>query len=104
MATEARMKLTPCAECKGKLYVNWGFELVLTPANFKTNARGKESRYAETQTTYWLHVCANCKTPYYMDEGELVSASDLVSSEEVQAALETIRGMPTGAKPKTIDP
>ena len=39
-----------------------------------------------------------------MDDGELVDASELISNEEVQAALDGIRNMPVGGKAKNIDP
>ena len=99
-----KMTVHQCIECKGKLFFNWGMQIMLTPADFKINARGNKSRYADHVTSKWINVCSNCKHPYYMDDGDLVDAGEYVSNEEIQAALDGIRNMPVGGKAKNIDP
>ena len=99
-----KMTVHQCIECKSKLFFNWGMQIMLTPATFKVNARGGDSKFAEQVSEYWVNVCAQCKHPYYMDQGELVDASDMVSNEEVQSALDGIKNMPVGGKAKNIDP
>ena len=100
----ATFDIEPCIGCSSKLYVSWGFALMLRPAWNKVDASGEDSRLKDNLKEYAIYACANCKHPYVLDEGNLRDVSDLVSSEEVIAALQDIQKMPTGAKAKHIDP
>lgn len=93
-----------CLKCKGKLFVRWGLCIVISPENWKVSAMGNASLHAGRQNEQEVFACAHCKNPYYFDEYQMHDASSLVSSEEVEAALNALRSMPTGAKARRIDP
>ena len=97
-------KVHACVKCKSKLFVRWGLAIVITPDNWKRTAMGKASSFADKQDDHELFACAQCKQPYYFDDNELIDAGEMVSSEEVEAALNALRSMPTGAKARHIDP
>ena len=82
-----------CVGCKGKLFYNWGMEIMVTPPGYKTDLRGNASKFAESVTNKWVHVCAGCQHPYYLDEGQLISATDMVSIKDVRKALEAVTNM-----------
>ena len=99
-----QVEATQCIECEGKLFYNWGMEIMVTPPSYKTDLRGNESKFADSVTEKWVHICAGCQHPYYLDEGQLISAQDMISNEDIRKALDAIRSMPIGGKARNIDP
>ena len=101
-----KMTLHKCSaeNCGSSLFVDWGLQVALTPANYEKNIAGEKSKYSDSVRMVAIKACATCQTPHYVDEGELVDASDLVSAEDVQATWNALQSMPAGGRMRTIDP
>ena len=95
---------TAKCECGGNLFLNWGLEIMVQPKDWEITMSGAESSHKGKVQSHWLHFCAFCKRPYYMEENHLIDATELVSAEEVTNALNALQAGPLAKRAKTIDP
>ena len=97
-------RLVKCGDCKGGLFVSWGLEVIVRPAQWDVTRLGQKATDTGKMDVMMVHVCAACKTLYVFDDNVLVKLDELVGTEDVQAILETLRSSPMAGKAKNIDP
>jgi len=104
--TEPRMTVHHCGECNSKLFLQWGFSMLVTPATWMITETGRESGDKDKVEPKDLYVCAICKHPYFLEEGGVIhDAEEHVSKEDVYFALETLRNArPAAVKARALDP